>query len=131
MAAARGMQKVEFFTHIDEIKTMYDSGYVVLKILYEELKKKYNWSMSYWSFCKYMKEEIISKETIQFTPKNETTSQVDLQIQSAVKNVKESIIDQNNNADSEKVDESNKEEKQRLAQEILDRNAAFISEKWK
>ncbi len=130
MAAARGMQKVEFFTHIDEIKTMYDSGYVVLKILYEELKKKYNWSMSYWSFCKYMKEEIISKE-IQVTPKNENTSQVDLQIQPVVKNVKKSTIDQNNDADSEKVDESDKEEKQRLAQEILDRNAAFISEKWK
>jgi len=131
MAAARGMQKVEFFTHIDEIKTMYDSGYVVLKILYEELKKKYNWSMSYWSFCKYMKEEIISKEMIQVTPKNETTSQVDPQMQPAVKNVEESMLDQNNDTDSEKVDESDKEEKQRLAQEILDRNAAFISEKWK
>ena len=130
MSAARGMQKVEFFTHIDEIKTLYDSGYVVLKILYEELKEKYKWSMSYWSFCKYMKEEIISKET-QATPKNETTSQADPQIQLAVKNVKKSIIDQNNNTDFEKVDESDKEEKQRLAQEILDRNAAFISEKWK
>ena len=130
MAAARGMQKVEFFTHIDEIKTMYDSGYVVLKILYEELKKKYNWSMSYWSFCKYMKEEIISKE-IQSTPKNETTHQVDPQIQPDVKSVGESMIDQNNDTNSEKVDESDKEGKQRLAQEILDRNAAFIPEKWK
>jgi len=130
MAAARGMQKVEFFTHIDEIRSMYDNGYVVLKILYEELKKEYNWSMSYWSFCKYMKEEIISKE-IQITPKNETTSQVDSQIQPAVKKVEESMLDQNNDSDFEKVDESDKEEKQRLAQEILDRNAAFISEKWK
>ena len=130
MAAARGMQKVEFFTHIDEIRSMYESGYVVLKILYEELKKKYNWSMSYWSFCKYMKEEIISKE-IQTTPKNKTTSQVDLQIQPAVKNVEESMLDQNNDADFERIDESDKEEKQRLAQEILDRNAAFIPEKWK
>ena len=62
MAAARGMQKVEFFTHIDEIRSMYEGGYVVLKILYKELQKKYNWSMSYWSFCKYMKEEIIASE---------------------------------------------------------------------
>jgi len=62
MAAARGMQKVEFFTHIDEIRSMYESGYVVLKILYKELQKKYNWSMSYWSFCKYMKEEVIASE---------------------------------------------------------------------
>jgi len=131
MAAARGMQKVEFFTHIDEIRSMYDNGYVVLKILYEELKKKYNWSMSYWSFCKYMKEEIISKEMIQFTPKNETTSQVGSQMQPAVKKVEESMLDQNNDADFEKVDESDKEEKQRLAQEIFDRNAAFIPEKWK
>ena len=28
----------------------------------EELKEKYNWSMSYWSFCKYMKEEVIASE---------------------------------------------------------------------
>lgn len=131
MTVARGMQKVEFFTHIDEIRSMYDNGYVILKILYEELKKKYNWSMSYWSFCKYMKEEVISKEIIQVAPKNETTPQVSSQIQPAVKNVEESIIDQNHDADSVNVDESDKEEKQRLAQEILDRNAAFISEKWK
>jgi hypothetical protein len=131
MAMARGMHKVEFFTHIDEIRSMYEDGYVVLKILYKELKKKYNWSMSYWSFCKYMKEEIISKEMIQFAPKNETISQIGSQMQPSVKKVEESMLDQNNDADFEKVDESDKEEKQRLAQEILDRNAAFIPEKWK
>jgi len=69
MANRRGMHKVEFFLHIDEIKEMYDKGYVVLKILYEELKTKYNWSMSYWSFRKYMNEEIISKKETEETPK--------------------------------------------------------------
>lgn len=86
--------------------------------------------MSYWSFCKYMKEEVIFKES-PITPKNKTISQPDYQTQPAVKNVAESTPDQNNDAVSENIDELDKEEKQRLAQEILERNAAFISDKWK
>jgi len=74
MSSRRGMHKVEFFTHIDEIKSMYENGYVVLKILYEELKKRHNWSMSYWSFCKYMKEEVLAQDS-DITPK----SRVDVQ----------------------------------------------------
>ena len=69
MSSRRGMHKVEFFTHIDEIKSMYENGYVVLKILYEELKKRHNWSMSYWSFCKYMKEEVLTEDS-DITPKS-------------------------------------------------------------
>jgi len=130
MAVARGMQKVEFFTHIDEIRSMYENGYVVLKILYAELKEKYNWSMSYWSFCKYMKEEVIFKE-IQTTPKNETSSQTDLQMQPAVKNITENVPEKDIDHTPENIDASDKEQKQRLAQEVLERNAAFISDKWK
>ena len=69
MSSRRGMHKVEFFTHIDEIKSMYENGYVVLKILYEELKKRHNWSMSYWSFCKYMKDEVLAQD-LDVTPKS-------------------------------------------------------------
>ena len=74
MSSRRGMHKVEFFTHIDEIKSMYESGYVVLKILYEELKKRHNWSMSYWSFCKYMKEEVLTQNS-DITPKSKAEIQ--------------------------------------------------------
>ena len=38
MATPRGMHKVEFYSSLDEIKELYDQGYVVLKILYEEMK---------------------------------------------------------------------------------------------
>ena len=125
MKAARGMHKVEFFTHIDEIRSMYAGGYVVLKILYEELKKKYNWSMSYWSFCKYMKEEVIPLE-ITSTPNNEATPQYNSQIRPAA-----DVHEEEPKQTTKAMDEDDKEMKQNLAQKILERNAAFISDKWK
>lgn len=64
MSNRRGMQKIEFYTSLNEIKELYDQGYVVLKILYEEMKKRRNWEMSYWSFCKYAKEELPLKKSI-------------------------------------------------------------------
>jgi len=125
MKAARGMHKVEFFTHIDEIRSMYAGGYVVLKVLYEELKKKYNWSMSYWSFCKYMKEEVIPLE-ITSTPNNETTPQYNSQIRPEA-----DVHEEEPKQTTEVMDKDDKEMKQNLAQKILERNAAFISDKWK
>jgi len=62
MSKQRGMQKIEFYTSLHEIKELYASGYVVLKILYEEMKKRRGWEMSYWSFCKYAKEELALKK---------------------------------------------------------------------
>lgn len=58
MTERRGMQKIEFYTSLDEIRELHNQGYVVLKILYEEMKKRRNWDMSYWSFCKYAKKEL-------------------------------------------------------------------------
>lgn len=58
MADRRGMHKIEFYTSLNEIRELYNQGYVVLKILYEEMKKRRNWEMSYWSFCKYAKKEL-------------------------------------------------------------------------
>lgn len=58
MAERRGMHKIEFYTSLNEIRELYNQGYVVLKILYEEMKKRRNWDMSYWSFCKYAKKEL-------------------------------------------------------------------------
>ncbi len=72
MPNQRGMQKIEFYTSLHEIRELYDSGYVVLKILYEEMKKRRGWEMSYWSFCKYAKEELPIKKNIMHTSKEET-----------------------------------------------------------
>jgi hypothetical protein len=72
MATPRGMHKVEFYSSLNEIKELYDQGYVVLKILYEEMKKRKNWEISYWSFVKYAKEELpLKKSTKNKTPKIE------------------------------------------------------------
>ncbi|NKQ40257.1 MAG: hypothetical protein HF962_01645 [Sulfurovum sp.] len=72
MVNQRGMQKIEFYTSLHEIKELYSSGYVVLKILYEEMKKRRGWEMSYWSFCKYAKEELPLKKTVKYVVEKET-----------------------------------------------------------
>jgi len=72
MATRRGMHKIEFYSSLDEIKELYDQGYVVLKILYEEMQKRKNWDMSYWSFLKYAKEELPLKKSVKSETKNET-----------------------------------------------------------
>ena len=66
MSNSRGMHKVEFYMALDEIKELYKQGYVVFKILYEEMKRRRNWEMSYWSFCKYAKKELL-EDTIKKT----------------------------------------------------------------
>lgn len=61
MQKTRGMDKVEFYLNLNEIKSLYDQGYVVLKILYNKLKDDKKINMSYWSFCQYAKKELIGK----------------------------------------------------------------------
>jgi hypothetical protein len=72
MASPRGMHKVEFYSSLNEIKELYDQGYVVLKILYEEMKKRKEWEMSYWSFVKYAKLELPLKKSTKTEPNDET-----------------------------------------------------------
>ena len=72
MASVRGMHKVEFYSSLNEIKELYDQGYVVLKILYEEMKKRKEWEMSYWSFLKYAKRELPLKKSTKTETKKET-----------------------------------------------------------
>ena len=88
MSNSRGIHKVEFYMALDEIKELYNQGYVVFKILYEEMKKRRKWEMSYWSFCKYAKQELldntkskahlnnenITHEIEDLTPKNEVNN---------------------------------------------------------
>ncbi len=129
MKTARGMHKIEFYSHINEIKTMYQNGYVVLKILYKELKDKYNWKMSYWSFCKYMNEEMInSKNSIA------PVTQKDIQAKEEAENYLKKIDSKINESKTEIKKEtktSDQTDKEKRAQEILKRNANFINEKWR
>jgi hypothetical protein len=77
MATPRGMHKVEFYSSLNEIKELYDQGYVVLKILYEEMKKRKNWEMSYWSFVKYAKRELPLKKSTKMQTEKETPKKVE------------------------------------------------------
>ncbi len=129
MKTARGMHKIEFYSHINEIRTMYQNGYVVLKILYKELKDKYNWKMSYWSFCKYMNEEMInSKNSIA------PVTQKDIQAKEDAENYLKKIdskISESKTEIKKETKTSDQADKEKRAQEILKRNANFINEKWR
>jgi len=129
MKTARGMHKIEFYSHINEIRTMYQNGYVVLKILYKELKDKYNWKMSYWSFCKYMNEEMIgSKNSI--TPVTQKDIQAKEEAENYLKKIDSKINDSKTKVKKE-TKTSDQADKEKRAQEILKRNANFINEKWR
>ncbi len=129
MKTARGMHKIEFYSHINEIRTMYQNGYVVLKILYQELKNKYNWKMSYWSFCKYMNEEMInSKNSI--APVTQKDIQAKEEAENYLKKI-DSKINENIAEVKKETKNSDKSDKEKRAQEILKRNANFINEKWR
>ncbi|MDD3592372.1 MAG: hypothetical protein PHO65_07005 [Sulfurovum sp.] len=53
----------EFYSHIDEIRNLYENkGFLFATDLYEEMKKVHNLKMSYWTFNEYFKKEIKKKE---------------------------------------------------------------------
>jgi len=54
----KGMHKIEFYAALNEIKDLYfNGGFVIYKILYDKLKNKYNWEMTYNTFIIYAKRE--------------------------------------------------------------------------
>jgi len=63
--------KIEFYVNLYEIKDLYDKGYRVRKTIYDLLKEKYQWNMSYNSFLIYFKREFEQKEVQKNTPKEE------------------------------------------------------------
>jgi len=97
----------------------------VLKILYKELQKKYNWSMSYWSFCKYMKEEII-------TSKEDRTAKqkpVSLPVQESQNKMP---IENSTSEDSQAGDSDiSQEEENSKVDELVKLYDNAISDKWK
>ena len=129
MKTARGMHKIEFYSHINEIRTMYQNGYVVLKILYNELKNKYNWKMSYWSFCKYMNEEMIATKN-SIAPVTQKDIEAKKEAEDYLKKI-DSKINESKAEVKKKTKTSDQTDKEKRAQEILERNANFINEKWR
>ena len=129
MKTARGMHKIEFYSHINEIRTMYQNGYVVLKILYNELKNKYNWKMSYWSFCKYMNEEMIATKN-SIAPVTQKDIEAKKEAEDYIKKI-DSKINENKAEVKKETKTSDQTDKEKRAQEILERNANFINEKWR
>jgi len=61
----------EFYSCLDEMKDLYQNrGFLIAKDLFEEMKKRHNWMMSYKTFTIYFNKEFKSK-TISFTPVND------------------------------------------------------------
>ena len=54
-----GQLKIEFYAHLDEIKDLYfNQGFVVFKILHQEVIKKYHLTLNYQAFCYYARKEL-------------------------------------------------------------------------
>ncbi len=54
--------KREFYSCLDEMKDLYlNQGYLKQKSLYEKMKEKYKWQMSYQCFSNYFNKEIKNK----------------------------------------------------------------------
>ena len=58
-----GKLKVEFYSHLDEIKDLYfNQGFVVFKILHQKVIDKYNLTLDYQAFCYYARRELKVKK---------------------------------------------------------------------
>jgi len=58
-----GELKVEFYSHLDEIKDLYfNQGFVVFKILHLKLIEKYHLTLDYQAFCYYARRELKNKK---------------------------------------------------------------------
>jgi hypothetical protein len=67
---ARGAYKVEFYTLLPTIRNMYETGNVVVKIIYDDLYKTGKITMSYHRFADYFRKEVSGKVK-ELTPKKE------------------------------------------------------------
>jgi len=57
-----GHLKVEFYSHLDDIKDLYfNHGIVVFKILHQKIIDKYNLTLDYQAFCYYARRELKAK----------------------------------------------------------------------
>lgn len=72
---ARGTYKVEFYTLLPTIRNMYETGNVVVKIIYDDLYKAGKITMSYHRFADYFRKEVTGKVK-EPTPKKELKATV-------------------------------------------------------
>ena len=60
-----GQLKVEFYSHLDEIKDLYfNQGIVVFKILHQKVIDKYKLTLDYQAFCYYARKELKEKKEL-------------------------------------------------------------------
>ena len=60
-----GELKVEFYSHLDEIKDLYfNQGVVVFKILHQQVIDTYNLTLDYQAFCYYARKELKKKKEL-------------------------------------------------------------------
>ena len=93
-----GELKVEFYSHLDEIKDLYfNQGFVVFKILHQKVIKKYNLTLDYQAFCYYARKELKEVKPITSVSKEIIGKQLKLEIETK----KNSTSKQNLNSSNE------------------------------
>jgi len=77
-----GQLKVEFYSHLDEIKDLYfNQGFVVFKILHQKVIEKYNLTLDYQAFCYYARKELKEVEAINSISKKIIEKSLELETQ--------------------------------------------------
>ncbi|MDD3499079.1 MAG: hypothetical protein PHS85_01835 [Sulfurovum sp.] len=89
--------KREFYSCLDEMKDLYrNQGYLKQKSLYEKMKEKYKWQMSYISFTLYFNKEIKNQNshpTLQAENLNSKKNEI---IENSSQNIDQSKKETNN-----------------------------------
>lgn len=93
--------KREFYSCLDEMKDLYQNqGYLKQKSLYEKMKEKYKWQMSYISFTLYFNKEIKNQNshpTLQIENLNSKKNEI---IENSSQNIDQSKKEQSNEKDN-------------------------------
>ncbi|CAA6826262.1 MAG: Unknown protein [uncultured Sulfurovum sp.] len=65
-----GELKIEFYSHLNEIKDLYfNQGFVVFKILHQKVVDTYNLTLDYQAFCYYARKELKGKKKLNSSSK--------------------------------------------------------------
>lgn len=93
--------KREFYSVIEEIKDLYkNQGYLKQKSLYEKMKEKYKWKMTYQSFSNYFNKEIKNKNSHPTLQAENLDSKKNEIIENSSQNIDQSKKEQSNEKDN-------------------------------
>jgi len=118
--------KREFYSVIEEIKDLYkNQGYLKQKSLYEKMKEKYKWKMTYQSFSNYFNKEI-KNQNFHPTPQIENlNSKKNEIIENSSQNINQAKKEQCNEKDNISTVDKMSDDTYKAAKARLERSMSY------